>query len=310
MKLSIIIPTKGRTDLLKKSIQSILNQQIDQYQIIIADNNKDEKVTQFISNTIAEISLGHGVEILYLKSTANCAGGVRNDAIQKSKSDIIFFLDDDDELLSNSLLTRYNFFQRNPDADLLYCAAYTKFYNYPFSIYRYYKYKEHAVNERLNITSCSCIGVRKSRLDQMGIKFNEALSQRHDYDFCKQILEKKLKVYSIPKPLVKVHIHAMDRISSKLNDIESVSKILVEKWGDSVIKEMNKYISDVYLWRMYLGKEARSSGVISRELKSLFNIDTSFLFTTQAKLIKMSRFVYISMYHFVLYFFLKIKNNF
>ena len=310
---SIIITSKGRRSLFDRSLRSVLKQSIENFQIIIADNNNDIAISNYIKTVLDETPLSSKIDLCYFKSEAKTAGNVRNEAIKIANTDIIFFLDDDDELLLNSLEYRYNYLKTNEDVALIYCAAKSNIENYPFEMYRYYEYSNCIKSNQLNIMSCSCIGIRKSMILSKNISFDKDLIQRHDYDFCKQILKNELKIKSIPLALVRVNIHSQERISSQFSDMQIMRKILLNKWGESIKNELNKYITDVYIWRIYLNKELRSRNKIINELLMVYNIQPSAIFKIKIILIKLAPFLYMFCYHFALFIyqsFWNIKNRF
>lgn len=93
---SIIIPTYNRAGLIRRTIQSVFNQQYKKFELIVVDDGStdgtDEVVKSFEFNN------------LFYHKTANLErGAARNFGISQAKGDYITFLDSDDLLYSNYL---------------------------------------------------------------------------------------------------------------------------------------------------------------------------------------------------------------
>lgn len=101
MKISIIIPTCNRPELLRECISSCLSQTLPPYEIIIGDdssiNDSKNIVEQIIKNN-------NTVKIIYFKhSTPKKQIGNVNFLIDKVKGNYVTLIHDDDYLLENCL---------------------------------------------------------------------------------------------------------------------------------------------------------------------------------------------------------------
>lgn len=94
---SILIPTRNRSDLLKCAIQSVLQQNCDDYEIILSDNDSSDDtykaVLGFNSQKIRYINTGE-----YLSSSASW-----NFAYTQAAGDYVLILGDDDYLAPDAL---------------------------------------------------------------------------------------------------------------------------------------------------------------------------------------------------------------
>lgn len=103
MKVSVIIPTYGTTKYLEKAIQSVINQTISDWELIIIDDNNpgtdERKKTEEIILRYSDDS-----HIRYIKHEVNKNGAAaRNTGIALARGDYIAFLDSDDEYMPNRL---------------------------------------------------------------------------------------------------------------------------------------------------------------------------------------------------------------
>ena len=97
MKFSVIIPTYKRIEFLEKAIQSINTQTYRNYEIIVVNDNPDDKTT--IDN------LSHKFDKIIVIHLSHTKGGnaARNLGILRSRGELIAFLDDDDLWLPEKL---------------------------------------------------------------------------------------------------------------------------------------------------------------------------------------------------------------
>lgn len=94
-KFTILLPTKNRLDLLKNAIYSVMQQNYNNWEIIIADNCSDEDIEGYI------IELNES-RIIYKRSEIPLAVTANwNSSIELATGDYIVMLGDDDALLPN-----------------------------------------------------------------------------------------------------------------------------------------------------------------------------------------------------------------
>lgn len=103
MKVSVIIPTYGSAKYLEKAIQSVINQTISNWELIIVDDNNPDtdgrKITEGLILRFLDDS-----RIRYIKHEVNKNGAAaRNTGIALARGDYIAFLDSDDEYMPNRL---------------------------------------------------------------------------------------------------------------------------------------------------------------------------------------------------------------
>jgi len=97
--VDVVIPTYNETVQLKTAIESVLIQGEIVKTIFVVDDGSCTEVRSFLENSIAKIDK---VNLIFLEHTGNPAL-VRNQGIERCKSDWIAFLDADDSWLSNKL---------------------------------------------------------------------------------------------------------------------------------------------------------------------------------------------------------------
>lgn len=100
MIFSIIIPTYNRADLIKETIQSVLNQTFTDYEIIVVDDGSTD-------NTADVVQSFTSYKIRYFKIPNSERGYARNFGASKASAPWLYFLDSDDLLYSHHLKTAY-----------------------------------------------------------------------------------------------------------------------------------------------------------------------------------------------------------
>lgn len=100
---SIIMPTYNRAHLVSTAINSVLNQSIKDWELIIIDDGSTDDTQQVMIPFLNNHS-----NIFYFWQENQGKGGVRNVGISKAQGTYITFLDDDDYLLPNHLETFWN----------------------------------------------------------------------------------------------------------------------------------------------------------------------------------------------------------
>lgn len=95
--VSVVVPTYNRAHLLHRSIQSILNQTYQDFEIVIIDDGSTD-------NTENVVNYFNDKRIRYIKHEKNKGASVaRNSGIIATSGDFIAFLDDDDEWFPQKL---------------------------------------------------------------------------------------------------------------------------------------------------------------------------------------------------------------
>lgn len=114
--VSIVIVTWNRCHEMLETIQSITSQNYPHYEIIVVDNgSKDDTVTT-LQSQFSEIKL------IELSENLGAASG-RKPGIQAANGEIIFLLDSDASLCSDTLVEIVSRFAEDPPVDMLSCKV-------------------------------------------------------------------------------------------------------------------------------------------------------------------------------------------
>ncbi|MNK67248.1 GalNAc(5)-diNAcBac-PP-undecaprenol beta-1,3-glucosyltransferase [compost metagenome] len=98
-KITIYIPTKNRLGLLKKAIDSVIQQTYDNWELIVVNDGSTDGTKDFLDKLVSENSKIKAIH--HIESQGACVS--RNDAIFSATGEFITGLDDDDEFTTDRL---------------------------------------------------------------------------------------------------------------------------------------------------------------------------------------------------------------
>jgi glycosyltransferase involved in cell wall biosynthesis len=107
-KVSVVIPTRNRADVVSRAITSVLTQTFSDFELVIVDDGSTDRTGELIRQ------IGDS-RIKYLRhDTSRGVSVARNAAIARASGEFIAFLDDDDEWLPEKLRLQIECFERAP----------------------------------------------------------------------------------------------------------------------------------------------------------------------------------------------------
>ncbi len=193
--VSVIIPYYKKINYIKKTIQSVLNQTFQDFEIIIIyddiANDDFMLIQKFIKNE---------PKIKIIKNNKNLGAGIsRNIGIQKASGKIIAFLDSDDYWMPHRLERQLNFMLNNK-YKFTFCN-YKKIINERKKIEVYSKNKKISYNDLLN--DCE-IGLSTVLLNRDIIEDNlfPPLKTKEDYLAWLKITKNNIYAYNFQEYLV------------------------------------------------------------------------------------------------------------
>jgi len=93
---SVITPTYNRAELIGKTIDSVLKQEFEDFELIVIDDGSTD-------NTKSIVEAYSDPRIIYYYQQNGERGKARNTGVRKAKGDYVFFLDSDDLIYPNHL---------------------------------------------------------------------------------------------------------------------------------------------------------------------------------------------------------------
>jgi len=112
-KISVILPVHNRADVLSRAIQSVIEQELRQFELIVIDDGSTDG-----SAGVVEAFRDDRIRLIRLDK--NRGGNVaRNEGIRAANAPLLAFLDSDDRYLPNKLSWVVGEFERRPELELL-----------------------------------------------------------------------------------------------------------------------------------------------------------------------------------------------
>jgi len=123
MKFSVLLPTKDRLEYLKFTIESVLKQDYDDWELVISDNASRENIGEYITSlNEPRIKYSRSKEALTITESWNRS-------LELSSGEYVIMLGDDDILLKNYFQLAEKLLNRFHQPDLIYTNAFL--YAYP-----------------------------------------------------------------------------------------------------------------------------------------------------------------------------------
>lgn len=229
-KVTVVIPTYNRASFLSDTLQSVLGQSCQDFEVVVIDDGSTDNTREVVSAFPAKYiwQENQGCTVAY------------NRGIEEARGKYIFFLDSDDILLRNALAKGVEVLDQHPEAGFSYGQA--LFINearqflgssHPptkFSCIR--DGKEEIRNIILSGNYLSAVFVRRSCFDEVGMFKSEFRGGSGDLDLWVR-LAKKYAVAYIAEPLVEYRIHP-NRITNgrSVKQIEKTWTLILESIFD------------------------------------------------------------------------------
>lgn len=231
--VTVIIPTFGNPIFLYKAIQSVISQTIDNWELIVVDDNNANTEARILTEKL--MSKFSDNRIKYIQHPHNMNGAAaRNTALRAAKGEYISFLDSDDEYMPNRLEECVKAIK---DTGRDVAGVYTGC-EFRRGGKTYLKYKDvksgKFLVETLACRFMFCTGsnifVKRDVIEELS-GFDESFLRHQDYEFLVRLFE-KYSLIALPEILV-----VKNNENFNLPDIskmEAVKKQYLEKFSDII----------------------------------------------------------------------------
>lgn len=112
--ISVVIPLYNKEKQIAHTLQSVLNQTFQDFEIVIVDDGSTD-------GSVAEVKKFTDPRIRLIHQKNAGVAVARNSGIEAAKSDLIAFLDADDEWKPKYLATQYYLYQKYPECSVYAC---------------------------------------------------------------------------------------------------------------------------------------------------------------------------------------------
>jgi glycosyltransferase involved in cell wall biosynthesis len=118
-KVSVIIPTYNNAHFLPETLESIFNQDYDDYELIVVDDGSTDNTKKLLD--------GYGDRVIYLyQENSGACSKPRNEGIKIARGEYISIFDSDDIMKPEKLRLQANLLDNNPDVGFVF----TDFYDF------------------------------------------------------------------------------------------------------------------------------------------------------------------------------------
>lgn len=240
IKVSVIITAYGDPIYLEKAINSVLQQTLDSFELIVVDDNDPNTEARHLTESIVHGFVSSDYNIIYVRHEHNKNGAAaRNTGFSVASGKYISLLDSDDEYFTQRLEKCYNKMEKSPSHI---AGVYTgcefrrngKAYNIHDNIQKG-NFLIKTLAGTFMISTGSNIFLRKSVIDELQ-GFDETFIRHQDFEFLVRLF-KKYSLEAIPEVLVIKNnenwnlpdVHKMIEVKEHyLNKYKSIIKNLEE----------------------------------------------------------------------------------
>lgn len=252
--VSVIIPTYGRPTLLKRAIESVLNQTYKNIQVIVVDDNDPGTEGRIETESLlAEFVASN--KILYLKHEKNKNGAsARNTGLSVVSGEYVTFLDDDDEMLryriekcvekmeslDKSWGACYTDYEKRKAGGIVDTCGETRIGNLYIP----------ALMRSMYIGSGSNLFLRTSSVKEIG-GYDEDFRRNQDLEFMARLLEHN-KLAFLPVKTLIIHYDDKERIKRKklgkdgYEYLVSIDKFYLDKFKIRIDRLPDRQKKNVY----------------------------------------------------------------
>jgi len=174
--VSVIIPTCNRARWVAAAVESVLNQDFEDFELLVIDDGSTDDTLQRLK--------GYGNRLRIICQPNRGVSAARNRGIRASTAPLIAFLDSDDLWLPGKLARQVAFFEQNPDCRICQTEEIWERNGRRVNPRRRHAKTAGMIFERsleLCLVSPSAVMLRRTLLDAVGM-FDEHLPACEDYD--------------------------------------------------------------------------------------------------------------------------------
>ena len=203
-RVSVVIPTYNRQDLVTEAIESVLTQTFSDFEIIVVDDGSTDE-------TSSRMKAYEGRVTYHVQKNQGVAAA-RNAGIRLARGEFVCFLDSDDLWEPSKLATQIHFAEAHPE----YALVATEIQGFDSNSEKIgsgkaslYTIRNGMVAEHLlfgNWIQTSTVMLRRTALDEVGW-FDEDIGQFGEDWLLWMRVASRFPIYFLPEPLVSYRFH-------------------------------------------------------------------------------------------------------
>ena len=233
LKVSVIVNCYNGSSYLKKTLESVINQSYQNWELIFWDNQSEDNSYEIFKDFKEK-------KFKYFRAKKHTSlHKARNLALRECSGDIIGFLDTDDYWSKSKLKDQIDIFERDPKVDCVYTKFWVKYENLfiPNKLITYKNLPEGKILDKLlneyNFSLGSAL-FRKKKLENFPNVFSEKFDLISDFDFMIRFT-KKNHLACVQKPL---HYYRKHKNNMSLTNFKTQIEQMI-LWSANLKKENN-----------------------------------------------------------------------
>jgi glycosyltransferase involved in cell wall biosynthesis len=241
-KVSVIVPTYNRADLLERALHSIVSQTYQDFELIVVDDGSTDKTSKVMESFPK-------AQYLSMKTNSGVSKA-RNAGLALAKGELICFLDSDDLWNEKKIQIQTHWLENNMGSQVCYTDEIwirNGVRVNPMNRHRKYSGDIFLHCLGLCIVSPSSVMIRAKLFDEIG-NFDESLPACEDYDLWLRIAA-KYSFHFIEEPLIVKYGGHADQLSRKYWGMDRFRVVALKKLLDqnSLDKEKLKLTRSAFL---------------------------------------------------------------
>jgi glycosyltransferase involved in cell wall biosynthesis len=269
MKISVIIPSHNRLLDLKKAVESVFNQSILPFELIVIDDGSTEAVEYSIFDNAPD-----GLKCLLLTNEVPLGGNnARNKGVLEASGGYIAFLDDDDEFFRDKIKIISEFISKNHEVDLFYHKAEIHMVKEGYVYFSRPTAYESSDDAFKNLLIKNWVGgtpmviVKKKSLIEVG-GFDEQMPALQDYELWLRMAKLNMKFMLVNEPLTKYNYVTKKQTVSKSVKVNQHAVSLIEKKFEEDYKNLSK--KDYRKYRQWQYKNTIHRSILNGQIGLAF----------------------------------------
>jgi glycosyltransferase involved in cell wall biosynthesis len=239
-KLSIIVPTKDRADLLRRALTSISSQRANDVEVIIVDDGSHDDTRQVVSEFAAVTYHRNGI--------SSGASVARNRGAALARGEWLLFLDDDDELKPDAIAAIVTDLSVQHDVCMFYLEQIltTGACRVPkHQLLHDHTDRNDLICQALRPISASQVVIRRALFERLG-GFDEDLKTCNDIDLWTRALLADAEIGVIQRILATKHEHSEAQLTRNLPVAFSGHRAFLKKWRSPMRRRLSR--TDYHKW--------------------------------------------------------------
>lgn len=232
MHLAIIVPIKGRSDLLLPCLESIRNAraQAPNTELVLVDNNDHEQTDPVI--------LAFSGDATVIRSNKKTIGAVRNDGVHalNTEPEVVVFLDSDCVVRPDFLVQVRTAFKSNPQIEIAGCKVIAPVDGHWTEIAGDELHRESGDGPRLHMNS-GCMAIRYGVLSAVG-GFSNILPANEDYDLCDRVRDQGGQIWQF-ETLAATHLGNPKTVTGVFQRLRWHGKGAIGENGELIVTAMS-----------------------------------------------------------------------